>query len=57
MQSDTISLIIAGAAGLLLGSWITATVLGCFVSKVRRDAEKQTWAAANRYYSRKGAES
>lgn len=53
MNADSIALIIAGTAGLLIGGWIMAAVAIGWAAKVRARAEKETWAAANIYYTRK----
>jgi hypothetical protein len=56
INSDIIALGVAGATGFLLASLIWIQAAGMFMLKVRRRAEKETWAAANRYYTRKDAQ-
>lgn len=55
MNADGLSLLIAGAAGFVIGSIAWIHVAGLFLNKVRRRAEKETWAAANRYYRQQAA--
>lgn len=54
MSADSISLIIAGCGGFVLGSLIWMHVAGLFITRIRRRTEKETWAAASRFYARKG---
>lgn len=53
MKTDTLSLIIAASGGFVVASLVWLHVAGLFLGKVRRRTEKETWAAANRYYTRK----
>lgn len=53
MSADSIALLIAGAAGFFLGGWITVFVAIGWAARVQARTEKQTWAAANLYYTRK----
>jgi biotin transporter BioY len=55
MKADTVALIIAASGGFVIGSLVWLHVCGLFLSKVRRRTEKETWDAANLYYTRKGA--
>lgn len=55
MKADTIALLIAGSAGFVIASLFWLHVCGLFIYQIRRRAEKETWAAANRYYTRKEA--
>jgi biotin transporter BioY len=50
MSADGIALGIAAAGGFLVGSLVWLHVCGLFLSRIRRRAEKETWASARRYY-------
>lgn len=54
MKADTIALIIAGCGGFVIGSLVWMHIAGLFLTQVRRRTEKETWAAASRFYARKG---
>jgi hypothetical protein len=53
MKADTIALIIAGCGGFVLGSLVWLHIAGLFIAQIRRRTEKETWEAANLYYTRK----
>lgn len=53
MKADSIALIIAASGGFILGTIVWIQVCGLFLSRRLRRVEKETWAAANRFYSRK----
>lgn len=53
---DSIALLIASGAGCLLGSFITALVMGTIAQSKARRADKEAWEAANIYYTRKAAQ-
>ena len=55
MKADTLALIIAASGGFVIGSLVWIHVAGLFLSQIRRRTEKETWAAASRFYSRKEA--
>lgn len=50
MKADSIALIIAASGGFILGGIVWLQICGLFLSRHRRRVEKETWAAANRYY-------
>lgn len=53
MKADTIALIIAGCGGFVVASLIWLHLCGITIAHIRRRTEKETWAAANIYYTRK----
>jgi len=56
MNPDLVIITIAAAAGFFAGVLVWMFVCGLFMEQVRRRTEKETWAAANRYYIRKAGE-
>ena len=53
MNTDSITIIIAAAGGALVSAMVACAWVSVFFGRVKTRAEKETWAAANMYYSRK----